>query len=72
MATTVSTLKMKFGTMAGNKTFSVRYSKNNPTAQQVKTVMETMITNGSIYKYPPLTIDSATVETKTTSSLDVS
>lgn len=63
----VSTLYLKFGTTSGEKTWKLSNFDTTTTTQQVKTLMDTMITNGSIYKYPPLTKVSAKVQTVTES-----
>ena len=73
MAVTTSyKMQLKFGTMSGDKTWSFNYAKDSPDPENVKAAMETMIANGSIYKYPPLTIDSAKVIATSTTTLDVS
>lgn len=71
MASTTN-LKLKFGTMYGEKTWTIKYAAAVPSAQQVNTAMDTMITNGSIYKYPPLTKVSAQIVTTTTQDISVS
>lgn len=75
MATTRK-LQLKFGTTYGTKTwtFSNLSSSVTPSGSKaaIKTLMQTMITNGSIYKYPPLTLDSANVIETTTGSVDLS
>ena len=57
MATTAQ-LKLVFDTMGGQKTWTFKQVKD-ATLAEVKTLMDTMITNGSIYKYPPLSKVSA-------------
>ena len=71
MASTTN-LKLKFGTMYGEKTWTIKYANTNPSAEQIANAMNTMITNGSIYKYPPLTKVSAEIVTTTTQEVDVS
>lgn len=66
MASTTK-LQLKFGTMSGVKTWTFGYMQSALSANDVNAAMDAMITNGSIYKYPPLTKDSATlVKTETT------
>lgn len=60
-------LQLKFGTMSGVKTWSFSNAKSGLTADAVQEAANVMIANGSIYKYPPLTLDSAKiVKTETT------
>lgn len=59
MATAGTQLQLKFGTMSGEKTWTFKNVKDDITVTQVKNAMDTMITNGSVYKYPPLTKVSA-------------
>lgn len=55
------TLKLVFETMGGRKTWSFKRADTEATTAQVKNLMDTMITNGSIYKYPPMEKVSATM-----------
>ena len=71
MASTTK-LRLKFGTMSGTKTWNFNYAETTQSASAVKTLMSTMITNGSIYKYPPLTAESAEVVQTTSTSVDIS
>lgn len=68
----ISTLKIKMGTLSGTKTFSFKYAKNGVTSAQVKALAQALITNGSVYKYPPQVLDSATLEKVETDTIDVS
>lgn len=70
MSTTKLVLKM--GTASGVKTWSFNYANPSVTAQQIKSFMNTMIANGSIYRYPPLTRDSAQLLTTSETNIDVS
>lgn len=72
MATTGRRLEMKFGTLTGTKTFSVKNIKEGAAAADVKTLMQAMITNGSIYTYPPLTAESATIIETVETDVDLS
>lgn len=66
-----NSLILKFGTLNGEKTWTFSEIVAEPTVQQVKTLVETMITNGSIYKYPPLTHVSAKVRQVTETDYDI-
>lgn len=76
MSTTTKKLQLKFGTAFGTKTWTFSNVGSSITASgskaQIKTLMQTMITNGSIYKYPPLALDSANVIETTTGEVDLS
>lgn len=52
-------LQLKFQTMHGVKTWTFSHMDENATTQQVKDLINSMIANGSIYQYPPLTVESA-------------
>lgn len=67
-----STLILKFGTMSGEKKWSFSGADPEVPVATVKTLMNTMITNGSIYKYPPLTIVGATLRTVNEADYDLS
>lgn len=66
-----STLKMKFGTASGTKTWSFPQSKSTLSSATVRTLAERMIANGSIYKYPPLELQSAVIEVTTENIIDI-
>lgn len=70
MATTKK-LQLKFGTTFGTKTWTFANVNGNADATTIKTLMQAMITNGSIYKYPPLTMDSANIIQTTTTEVDL-
>lgn len=72
MATTTTKLQMKFGTMSGVKTFTVNYVNPDARTADIKALMDTIITNGSIYTYPPLTKESAELITTETTEIDIS
>lgn len=55
-------LKLKMGTLSGSKTFTFKYADPDVTAQKVQALAQALITNGSIYKYPPQVLESATLE----------
>ena len=65
-------LQLKFGTMAGEKTWTFSRAKENVTTAQVKALMNAMITNGTIYQEPPLTKRSAKVIVTTEDAFDLS
>lgn len=65
-------LVLRFGTTSGEKNFTYRYGNAEALASDVKSLMETMITNGSIFKYPPLTIISAKAEVTSETTFNVS
>lgn len=58
MATAYS-IKLKMGTMNGVKTWTYKYANPNVTQDRINSLMDTMIANGAIFKYPPLTKESA-------------
>lgn len=68
----VNTLKIRMGTLSGTKTFSFKYAKSGLTSTAVKALAQALITNGSVYKYPPQVIDSATLEQVETTTFDLS
>lgn len=63
---------LRFGTLSGEKNFTYNYGNSEALASDVKTCMQTMITNGSIFKYPPTTIISAKCQVTTESEFDLS
>lgn len=65
-------LKMVFETGFGQKTWTFNYAKPDVTAQNVRTLAQVMIDNGTVYEYPPLQAVSASLETTTVSQLDLS
>lgn len=65
-------LKMVFETTMGQKTITFKYADPSATTQSIKTLMDTIISNGSIYKYPPLSKVSAILETTSQATIDVS
>lgn len=65
-------LQLKFGTAYGEKTWTFNYAKSNASSQNVNTLMDTMITNGSIYRYPPLSKVSAKLVVTSETDISVS
>ncbi len=64
-------LQLKFETMAGIKTWNFNYAKSEPTDQQVRTAMQAMITNGSVFEHPPIRASSAKTITTTETVFDI-
>lgn len=64
-------LVLKFGTASGVKTWTYNYAKSNATTVNIRALMDGMITNGSVYQYPPLTKESAEIVTTSTTPVDV-
>ena len=71
MATGTS-LILKFGTLAGEKTWTFSNVDEEASTASVKTLMNTMIENGSIYKYPPLSKVSAVTRIVREEAYDIS
>lgn len=65
-------LILRFGTTSGEKNFTYNYGDDDASPADVKNAMNTMIANGSIYKYPPLTIISAKSRITTEVDFDLS
>ena len=65
-------LVLKFGTLSGVKTWNFSLADTEAEQSSVVAAMQAMINNGSIYKYPPLTADSASIQITTTTDFDVS
>lgn len=68
---TVTTLKLKFGTANGTKTWNYKYADSEVSASDVDKLMDTMITNGSVFAYPPLTKDSAELVQTITTTIEI-
>lgn len=66
-------LKLIFNNSTGNTTtYSYSYANPEMTAQAVNALVAGMITNGSIFSNPPVSIKSASVVTTTERTFDVS
>lgn len=65
-------LILRFGTTSGEKNFTYNYTNTNLSSAGIKAAMNAIISNGSIFRYPPLTIISAKtqVTSETTYNLD--
>lgn len=70
----MSTAKIQFtfGTLAGAKTWTFSNADSDATDSAVKNAAQVMIANGSIYKYPPLTAESAKIVITTEKIFDLS
>ena len=66
-----SKLVLKFGTLSGEKTWSFNNAKSDVATSSVKSFIQTMITNGSIYTYPPMTAKSAKIVTTSEDIIDL-
>ena len=69
---TGSKLILRFGTAAGEKNFTYNYGNASAPVSDVKDLMNAMIENGDIFKYPPLTAISAKTQVTTESEFDLS
>lgn len=68
-----TTLEATFLKSDGAKTtFKYKYANPEASSNAVKTLMQAMITNGSIFENVPATIDSAKLVTTSETSLRVS
>lgn len=68
-----SKLVLTFKCASGDsKSFSYAHAKNNITTSQVKTVVNALITNGSIFADAPLSAISAKIVTTTEEPFDLS
>lgn len=65
-------LKLVFDTMGGQKTWTFKNIKSEASTADVKNLMDVMIANGSVYKYPPLAKVSAIQQITTTVQYDLS
>lgn len=65
-------LILRFGTTSGEKNFTYNYGNAEATALSVKTAMQAMIDNGSIFKYPPLTMISAKAQVTSETEFNLS
>lgn len=60
-----TSLRLQFETMAGLKTWTFNNAKPSAGLQNVRTLMQAMITNGSIFENPPIRAYSAKEVTTT-------
>ncbi len=59
-------------TTGTERIFSFRYAKMNATDAQVKTLVQTIIANGSIFTHVPVKAKSAILATTTETTMDIS
>lgn len=64
-------LILRFGTMSGEKNFTYNNINTSSSAAAIKAAMNTMIANGSIFRYPPMTIISAVAQVVTETVYDL-
>lgn len=67
-----SKLVLRFGTTSGEKNFIYNYGNSEASTSSVKAAMNSMIENGSLFRYPPLTKISAKVQIITESEFNIS
>lgn len=65
-------LILRFGTASGEKNFIYNYGNAEATGSSITNAMDAMITNGSVFKYPPLTKISAKAEVTTVTEFNIS
>lgn len=66
-------LVLTFQTSSGDKTtFTFPYAKSNATANQVRSAVNAIITNGSIFEDVPVTAHSAKIVTTTETDISLS
>lgn len=65
-------LILRFGTTSGEKNFTYNYGNASATSASIKAAMNAMISNGSIFKYQPLTMISATAQVTSETQFDLS
>lgn len=71
MAKSGTKLVMKFDTAAGQKTWSYDYVNPTSSSNNLKAVADAIITNGSIYQYPPLALVSMELQTTSITRISV-
>lgn len=65
-------LILRFGTTSGEKNFTFNYGDANTAVSDIKALMNAMIANGSIFRYPPVTAISARAQVTTETTFDIS
>lgn len=68
---TKNKLKLVFATATGNHTWNFSNIDGSINSTRVNALMDTMIANGSVYKYIPLTKVSATFERVTETEIEI-
>lgn len=66
-----TTLKMKFDTMSGSRTWSFKNAKAAATVQQVKNLGAAMVTAGDFFSAQPVRLVDARIVTTTESAYDL-
>lgn len=66
-----ATLKFTVGTLSGTKTMNFRLAKTNVSQAAVKSFAETLVENGSIYRYPPMTVEKAVLQIVSETTFDL-
>ncbi len=66
-----TSLKLKFDTMSGSKTWTFANAKASTTTQAVKTLGATMIANASLFEFQPVTLREARLVTTTEDAFDL-
>lgn len=67
-----SKLILRFGTTSGEKNFTFNYGDEESTSANIKALGAAIISNGSIFRFVPLTFISAKVEVTTTTEFNIS
>lgn len=63
---------LRFGTASGEKNFIYNHGNSEVNPASVKAAMQAIITNGSIFRYVPLTMISAKAQVTTETEYDLS
>lgn len=71
MATTAR-LVFEMNTAGGSRSFGFNYANPTASSGNVRTAGQALITNGSIYQNPPLSLKSAKMVQTTTTEYDLS
>lgn len=66
-----TTLKLKFDTMSGSRTWSFKYAKASATTEQVKNLGNVMVQNGEFFSSQPVRLVDARIVTTTESAYDL-
>ena len=67
-----TTLKLKFDTMSGSKTWTFKNAKASATAAQVKNLGSVMVASGDFFTAQPIRLVDARIVTTTESAYDLS
>lgn len=66
-----TTLKLKFDTMSGSRTWSFKNAKASATAEQVKNLGNVMVAAGDFFSSQPVRLVEAKIVTTTESAYDL-